>query len=182
MNGMAAYSAKAQPYLDAIAQVAFASQSVRDWLLRDTSHAARYAAATSLHSEQAAARPDTKQPFHCNDGCGRGSRCTCRPEGSTGLETDLMLFLGARDGRRFAVHVEVKHPGEPLRPGEADADPLRAASWARGAYQPGSVIPHDDWLTVILRSDEERTSPTLAPFQRRICHSEARGMMSGHPA
>jgi hypothetical protein len=182
MSGGAAYSAKAQPFLDAIAQAAFASRSVQDWLLRDTPHAAHYAGATSLHVAQAAARPTTKQPFYCNYWCGRDARCTCRPEGSTGLETDLMLFLGAGEGRRLAIHVEFKHAGEQLRPGQAEAYPMRAACWAGGNYRPGSVMPHDDWLTAIFCGDDECTAPALAPFQRRIGHGEARGMIPGYPA
>lgn len=178
---MAAYSTKAQPYLDAIALAAFSQPRVRDWLLLGTELEARYAGAASLHEEQAAVRPGTRQPFYCNYWCGRDARCTCRPKGSTGLESDLMLFLGTPDGRRLGLHIEFKHTGEPLRPGQAEAYPMRAACWAEGPYRPRGVLAHDDWLTVLFCGDEDLVSPRLAPFQRRIGHAEARKVIAGYP-
>ena len=177
-----AYSSKAQPFLDTIAEAVFLSQTVRDWLVAETRHAQVYTGAKSLHREQERLRPDTKQPFYCNYWCGKDSRCTCRVEGSRSLETDAMFFLEAGSGRRLGVHVEFKHAGEPLLPGQAEGYPLRADCWARRSQRPRTVVPHDDWLTVIFCGDAETREPAVAPFDRRIGHGEARRMIPGYPA
>ena len=80
-----AYSGKAQPYLDAIAESVFASQTVRDWLIIGTPAERAFTGASVLIDEQRAVRwttKETKQPFWANYWCGRDSRCTCRIEGS----------------------------------------------------------------------------------------------------
>lgn len=175
------YSDKAQPYLDAIAAAVFASQSVRDWLVADTPLAREYRGASSLHHEQKSLRPGTKQPFYCNYWCGKDSRCTCRIDGSRSLETDAMFFMEAGSRRRLAVHVEFKHAGEPLRPGQAEGYPLRASCWADRSKRPRSVLPHDDWLTVIFCGDMETDGEAVASFDRRIGHGEARRTIPGYP-
>ena len=109
-----AYSSKAQPFLDTIAEAVFLRQTVRDWLVAETRHAQVYTGAKSLHRERERLRPDTKQPFYCNYWCGKDSPCTCRIEGSRSLETDAMFFLEAGSGRRLGVHVEFNHAGEPF--------------------------------------------------------------------
>ncbi|MXW93089.1 MAG: hypothetical protein F4114_12210 [Rhodospirillaceae bacterium] len=175
------YSDKAQPYLDAIANAVFSEQSARDWLVARTHHTPAYNGARSLHREQHALRPKTKQPFYCNYWCGKDARCTCRIAGSKSLETDAMFFLEAGSGRRLAAHVEFKHPGEPLRLGQAEGYPLRAACWADRDRCPGTVLPHDDWLTVIFCGDTEIDDRSVDPFDRRIGHSEARATIPGYP-
>ncbi len=175
------YSRRAQPFLDAIAEAVFSGQAVRDWLVAETRHAQVYIGARSLHREQARLRPNTKQPFYCNYWCGKDSRCTCRVAGSRSLETDAMFFLEAESGRRLGVHVEFKHVSEPLLPGQAEGYPLRADCWARRDKRPGTVVPHDDWLTVIFCGDAETGELAVAPFDRRIGHGEARKMIPGYP-
>src|SRR5580658_10099968 len=100
---MPAYSGKAQPYLDAIARGVFASSQVRIWLIKGTSAEPEYNDSTVLIDEQRAVRwrtKPTKQPFWANYWCGRDSRCTCRIEGSKGLESDAIFFF-----RNASVHV-----------------------------------------------------------------------------
>ena len=175
-------SSRAQPFLDAAAEVVFSSQTVRDWLVARTRHAQAYTGAKSLHREQERLRPGTKQPFYCNYWCGKDSGCTCRIEGSRSLETDAMFFLEAGSGRRLGMHVEFKHAGEPLLPGQAEGYSLRAECWAtRRIYDPRTVLPHDDWLTVIFCGDVETQEPAVAPFDRRIGHGEAGRIVPGYP-
>ncbi len=178
---MSSYSSKAQPFLDAIAAAAFTDGRVRNWIIAGTRHEDRYAFAVSLHELQKEYRPGTKQPFYVNYWCGRDKRCTCRIEGSSSLETDLMLLFMAPTGRRLGVHVEFKHPKEALSHGQAQGYPLRAECWRGGGYRPGTVAPYDDWLTVIFCADQELESPALAPFDRRIGHGEVRGIVPGYP-
>jgi hypothetical protein len=92
---MPAYSGKAQPYLDAIAESVFTSQDVRDWMVAGTPMEANYAGSVALIDEQRAVRwrtKPTKQPFWANYWCGRNSRCTCRIEGSKAIESDAISF------------------------------------------------------------------------------------------
>ena len=175
------YSYKAQPYLDAIANAVFSDQSVRDWLVTTTRHEPAYFGAKSLDREQQSVRPGTKMPFYCTYFCGRDSDCTCRIAGSKSLETDAMFFLEAVSGRRLAAHVEFKHPGEPLQPGQAEGYSLRAACWADRDRCPGTVLPHGDWLTVIFCGDEDLHNRSVDPFDRRIGYSEARKTIPGYP-
>ena len=147
-----------------------------------THHAEVYTGAVSLHKQQERLRPGTKLPFHCTYFCGKDSRCTCRIDGSRSLETDAMFFMEAGSGQRLGVHVEFKHTGELLRPRQAEGYPLRAACWVRRSQCPRIVVPHDDWLTVIFCGDAETQEPTVAPFDRRIGHVEARKVTPGYPA
>jgi hypothetical protein len=57
---MLAYSGKAQPYLDAIAEGVFTSQDVRDWLIAGTPMERNYTGAGVLIDEQRAVRCRTK--------------------------------------------------------------------------------------------------------------------------
>lgn len=178
----AAYGHRAQPMLDSLAQAAFGLGAVRDWLVAGTRVEGAYTGAASLHAAQAALRPGTKQPFYCNYHCGRDAACTCRPPGSRGLETDLMLFLQGKGGRVLAVHVEYKHPGEALAHGQARAYPMRAACWCAGDYRPRRVMAHDDWLTVILCDPARHGEADLAQFDRVVTHAEAAAHVPGWPA
>jgi hypothetical protein len=111
---MPAYSERAQPYLDAIAEGAFTSQDIRDWLIAGTPAEANYAGSGALIDEQRAVRwqiKPTEQPFWANYHCGRDSRCTCRIEGSKALESDAIFFFRNSLDRVLAVHVEFKHTG-----------------------------------------------------------------------
>lgn len=178
---MVRYSHKAAPYLDAFALAMFASPELRDWLLQGTEFEASYAGAECLNDMQHALRPNTKQPFYVNYWCGRDSRCTCRPPGSKGLETDLMIFLRNGQGRKLGIHIEFKHPKETLSFGQAEAYPMRASCWATGSYRPRSVMAHDDWMTAILCGDDELGSSALEPFQRQMGHRAAARLIPGWP-
>jgi len=72
-----AYSSKAQPYLDAIANGVFSSESVGDWLLKGIPFEADYLGSHALIEEQRKVRwqkATTKQPFWANYWCGKDSR------------------------------------------------------------------------------------------------------------
>jgi hypothetical protein len=95
---MPAYSGKAQPYLDAIAASVFTSREVRNWLIKGTPAEANYVGSSVLTEEQRALRwraKPTKQPFWANYWCGPDSRCSCRIDGSKGLESDAIFFFFA---------------------------------------------------------------------------------------
>ncbi len=172
----------AQPYLDAIAAAIHAGQDIRDWLVAGTRGDA-WRGALSLHDRQhALRRKGQKQPFYCNYHCGLDSRCTCRPDGTTALETDLMAFLAHDTGKVLALHLEFKHHREPLKPGQAAAYPMRAACWARGDHCPRTVMPHDAWMTVIVCDPAFHPAAELAHFDRVLSHADAATRIPGWPA
>ncbi len=182
---MPAYSAKAQPYLDAIAEGVFTSQDVRDWVIRGTPAEVNYTGSSILIDEQRAVRwrsKPTKQPFWANYYCGRDSRCTCRTNGSKALETDAIFFLRNSSSRILAVHVEFKRPNEPLLFGQPEAYPLRAACFANTHHARRTLNAHDDWTTVIFCGTDLLSDQRLSCFQRVITHVEAAMMISGYPA
>jgi hypothetical protein len=181
---MAAYSEKAQPYLDALAASIFTSQDVRDWLIKGTPVEAEYTGSAVLIDEQRAvrwARGPTKQPFWANYWCGRDSRCTCRIEGSRGLESDAIFFFRNSSGRILAVHSEFKHANEPFGFGQPEAYPLRAACFVETYHERRTVNPHHDWTTAIFCGPESLADPRLSHFQRVITHDEAARMIASYP-
>lgn len=182
---MPAYSGKAQPYLDAIAEGVFASLDVRNWLIKDTPVEADYSGARPLVDEQRAVRwrkQRTKQPFWANYWCGRDSSCTCRIEGSRGLESDAIFFMQNSSNRVLAVHIEFKHPNEAFGFGQPEAYPLRAACFAKTYQQRPTINAHQDWTTVLFCGSEALADPRLSCFQRVITHDEAAKMIEGYPA
>ena len=181
---MTAYSGKAQPYLDAIAQAVFASQEVRNWLIRGTPSEQSYAGADVLIEEQRGVRwasKPTKQPFWANYWCGKDSRCVCRIEGSKGLESDAIFFLRNGAERTLAVHVEFKHPFESFGYGQPEAYPLRAACFARTHRERATLNAHHDWATVLFCGAECLSDERLSHFQRVITHEEAARVIPGYP-
>lgn len=182
---MPAYSGKSQPYLNAIAENLFASQSARNWLIKGTPAATSYTDADVLIDEQRMVRwhsRPTKQPFWANYWCGLDSACTCRIEGSRGLESDAIFFFRNKIDRTLAVHVEFKHPSEAFGFGQPEAYPLRAACFANTYGKRRTLNPHHDWATVLFCGAEALADPRLANFQRVITHQEARQRLKGYPA
>lgn len=182
---MVAYSEKAQPYLNAIAAGMFGDQSIRDWIVEGTSHEAAYLGADILIDEQRKVRwhaKPTLQPFWANYWCGRDSRCSCRIEGSRGLESDAIFFFRNIAGRVLAVHVEFKHVGESFGFGQPEAYPLRAACFARTHAERKTLNAHHDWTTVLFCGPDELSDPRLHHFERVITHTEANSRLHGYPA
>jgi hypothetical protein len=170
---MPAYSGKAQPFLDAIAASVFASQATRNWLIAGTPAEGSYKDCSVLVDEQRLKRGLTKQPFWANYWCGRDSKCTCRIEGSKGLESDAIFFFKNSEDRILALHVEFKHPKEKFGFGQPEAYPLRAACFAQTYGQRSSLNPHHEWATVIFCGAETLSDPRISCFQRIITHAEA---------
>lgn len=181
---MTDYSAKAQPFLDAIAEGVFTSQDIRDWLIAGTPHQVNYVGSVALTDDQRAVRwksKPTKQPYWANYWCGRDSRCTCRIEGSSGLESDAIFFLRNALGRVLAVHVEFKHTHEPFGFGQPEAYPLRAACFSSTYRERPTLNPHQDWSTVIFCGADALQDKRLSAFQRVIIHAEAARMIQAYP-
>ena len=181
---MPAYSGKAQPNLDAIAEGVFSSIGFRNWIIEGTSAAAKYHDALPLIDEQRDvrwAKKPTKQPFWANYWCGRDTRCTCRVYGSKGLESDAIFFLKNENWRRLAIHVEFKHSREQFSFGQAACYPLRADCFSKTHQQRSTLNAHEDWITVIFCDDAALRKEELECFDRIIRHSDAAGYLAGWP-
>lgn len=182
--GMSPYSARALPFLTAIAENIFVSQDARNWIIQGTPAATDYTDAEVLIDEQRALRcrgRAPKQPFWANYWCGRDRHCTCRIEGSRALESDAIFFFRNHHGRVLAVHVEFKCRGEQFLFGQPEAYPLRAACFARTHQQRPKVNAHDDWVTVIFCDKASLGEPRLSNFQRIITHDEAAQILARYP-
>jgi hypothetical protein len=94
----------------------------------------------------------------------------CRCAGCSGKETDLLAIFEATPKFRFALHIEVKHPGDKFKADgiQPAGYPLRAACWALAA--PSNVLPHHQACSVLLFSERNRLmySPHLHHFQGLI--------------
>lgn len=77
----------------------------------------------------------------------------CNCSGCGGQETDLLAIFEALSGARFALHVEVKHPGDGFKADgrQARAYGERARCWVM--KPPRAVLPHQDAATMLLCSE-----------------------------
>jgi hypothetical protein len=122
----------------------------RSWVLRQTKFAVFANEARPLHREMHSKRsPGTKYWWrsHFTEAC----RCF----GCSGQETDLLAIFETATGLRFALHVEVKQPGDRFdkKPNQAAAYPVRALCWATNGKTPARVLPHTEATTVLLCSE-----------------------------
>jgi hypothetical protein len=79
----------------------------------------------------------------------------CRCQGCSGQETDLLAIFEAETGFRFAVHFEVKHPGDKFKEGgrQAASYPVRAQCWSSEGKTPAKVLRHSMATTALLCSN-----------------------------
>ncbi|KJC60481.1 hypothetical protein UP10_12775 [Bradyrhizobium sp. LTSPM299] len=151
-------------------------------MIEGTAAEAEYLGSHALLEEQRRVRwrtGKTKQEFWANYWCGKDSRCTCRIEGSKGLETDAIFFLRSRSNRVLAVHVEFKHAFEAFKYGQPESYPLRASCFAKNT--PPKINPHSDWTTVLFCGEDMLSDERVSNFQRVITHDEAAVVISGYP-
>jgi hypothetical protein len=108
----------------------------------------------------------------------------CRCGGCSGQETDILAIfetegdkLSERD-RRFAIHVEVKHPRDEFKEAkdgklsQAEAYRVRARCWV--AKKPKRVLAHTDATTLLLCSETRRRDyePHSKHFDKMITFEE----------
>lgn len=76
------------------------------------------------------------------------ARCKCF--GCSGSEVDVFAVFADDDGRRFALHVEVKNPKDNFDPEKRQGEryAVRAACWAQSP--PPTVPAHVDACTILL--------------------------------
>lgn len=135
----------------------------RSWVLRRTVFAEFADEARLLDQEMFLKRsPGTKTWWrsHFQEAC----RCT----GCSGKETDLLAIFHTKAAGRFALHLEVKHPGDDFKDGQAAAYPTRANCWI--AKTPEHVLPHVAATCGLLFSESRRDeyAPHLEHFPAKF--------------
>lgn len=153
----------AEPVAKALVDV----PAFRDWLLCRAGLAISGQTARLLHEEMRANRSPRARYWW-------RSYYTeaCRCPGCRGQETDLLAVFEAAGDDRFALHVEVKRPGDKFKNRQAAAYPLRAACWLKNP--PRSVLRHKRAKTMLLFAENCRGShgPHLIHFDACVTFEE----------
>lgn len=58
---------------------------------------------------------------------------------------------------------------------------MRAKCWAMGSYRPQTVMPHHDWLTVLICDPAFHDESDLKWFDKVVSHSDIRLWIAGYP-
>lgn len=158
----------AEPFADALEK----DPTFGFWLLRKTVFADFADEARLLNREMLAKRSPTAKNWwqsHYQE----KSRCGCA--GCCGRETDILAIFQNATGMRFALHIEVKHPGDGFKKkDQAAAYPLRAQCWVKKT--PERVLAHAYATTALLFSNNKRDeyAPHLGHFRTLITLEEVK--------
>ncbi len=177
---MANYSELELRYARPVAERLIESGAFRSWFLAGTRFQGDYLNALTIGDVQRGLRsPKMTNPFWFNYFCGRNSKCACKV--GTGIETDILLLFERPDGRRLALHIEIKRPGEHLGDGQAKSYSRRAACWANPLTRSKTVPPHQDYLTALVCGRELASDKRLGCFDKVVFHDEIAGHFTTYP-
>ncbi len=157
------YGCREYPYAVAFAEALKEDRSFRSWLLSQTKFVSQADDARLIHEEMLARRSKgTKQYWNSHF----HTKCDCYGcRGSLeSRETDVLAIFEGRVGFRFAIHVEIKRPGDKFK--DADQAPayrVRAQCWR--TKPPERVLPHSDAIAMLIFSEAQRSS-----FASEIAH------------
>jgi hypothetical protein len=162
----------ARPIADALADNA----AFRAWMLGRTRFAESASTARLLDMEMLAKQSKGAKSWwasHFSEAC----RCI----GCRGQETDLLAIFEAPQAFRFAVHFEVKHPGDRFKEGgtQAAAYPVRAACWVD--TPPKRILRHSAATTALLYAAAKTAeySDHLSIFESKVTFEEIRESFPG---
>lgn len=175
---MANYSELELRYARPIAAAILESGDFRKWLLAGTKHEASEARPVGEIQGSLRNQP-LKNPYWFNYWCGKDAKCDCRI--GTGIETDILLILDCADSRRLGLHIEIKRPGEHLGNGQAESYPRRAACWANPDTKPKTVLPHQDFLTMLICGRDLASDERLRYFDKVIFHDDVAQRIEIYP-
>lgn len=163
--------AYAQPFADRLQS----DHAFRSWVLRKTEFKDVAEDARLLAGEMLALRgPGTAFYWRSH----YTEKCRCA--GCSGQETDVLSVFEGPSGDRFAIHTEVKHPGDKFgSPRQAASYRLRARCWS--AKPPKSVVPHSRAATMLLCSEAKlgEYDPHLAHFDTVLTFEEIEAACPG---
>jgi hypothetical protein len=155
----------AEPFAEALVN----NLTFRSWVLGKTKFADSCNSARLLDREMLAKRSAGTRYWwrsHFSEAC----RCC----GCSGKETDLLAIFETVAELRFALHVEVKRPGDKFKADQAAAYPVRAMCWSTNGRTPSKILRHSDAATLLLFSNENRQefAPHLTYFDTLITFEE----------
>jgi hypothetical protein len=139
----------AEPFAEALVN----DSAFRTWVVQQTEFAGFAQDCRLLHEEMKQRRSGVSQNWwrsHYTE--------VCRCLGCSGKETDILAIFEAKNGLRFALHIEVKHPRDRFKSDgvQSRGYPIRASCWI--GNPPLNVLPHSQATTVLLfsatKSDE----------------------------
>jgi hypothetical protein len=175
----------AQPYLGAIACGVRDNSKCRDYLIDGTEYELSYKNCKPLWTEQWKQRdPGDKMkcPFWSNYWYNPCKYCNCKIEKSVSMEIDAIFFFQNSQGRRLAIHIEMKRVGEPLSGGQAEAYRPRAACFRDGRRERAAILPHHDFLTVLFCGKDVDVVQMKRHFDQVIYHNDASLIFPSYPA
>jgi hypothetical protein len=180
IKNMKAYSDLELRYARPIANAILQGAKFRNWLLSGTRHATYGKDGTPAGDIQGGYRSKgLKNPYWFNYWCPKDSKCECRI--GSGLETDIFLVLERPTTERLGIHIEVKRPNDKLGDGQAESYPRRAACWANPNTRPKTVMPHDDFLTILFSGRELANHKLVTHFDKVIFHDEVALKIAVYP-
>ena len=175
------YQLSAQPYLAAIAIGVKTERASREFLLKGTEYARSYQNAEPLWQLQWQARGHTKCPFWSNYWFNPCDSCDCLIDKSVSMEIDALFFLENSEGKRLAIHLEMKRNGEALSLGQAEAYGPRARCYRDQRRVRKGVLRHDHFMTVLFCGASTDVATVGLYFNRVILHEDARIAFPGYP-
>jgi hypothetical protein len=178
------YQPEAQPYLDAIARGVRDEAAARAFLLIGTKYSQTYAGAEPLWQEQWKRRdPGCSMicPFWSNYWYEPCQSCDCRIDESVSMEIDAIFVLRNTEGKKIAVHIEMKRDYEPLSIGQSEAYRPRAACYRDRRRVRKTLLEHDHFVTVLFCGLGTDIPLVNCYFDNVILHKHARKVFAGYP-
>jgi hypothetical protein len=168
---MGRYGHNEYRYARPIAEELERNTSFRSWVLTRTKFAQFSQEAELLHEQQKLCRTPQSENWWRSHFAGPSyqfkSECGER-------ETDLLAIFGVRNDFRFAIHFEVKAPGDRFGIDQALDYQRRAVCWSGRGRAPRTVLPHDEATTVLCceREFAERVASEVSNFPTIITFEE----------
>jgi hypothetical protein len=176
---MAPYSNQELRYARPVAEALLESGPFRQWLLAGTKHqnSALEARPVGEIVQGSIRSPNMKNPYWFNYFC--HTKCSCKI--GTGIETDILLIFDCANGRRLALHIEIKRPGKTLDIGQAESYPRRAACWANPITRYAKVPKHQDFLTMLICGREIESDERRLLFDKVVFHDQVAQRIQIYP-
>ena len=177
---MARYGGNEWPYALSIAEALASETTFRVWFLEQTIFRQHAVNARLMLEEQKSTRSKSSETWWRSYWTGSSypyfADCGER-------ETDLLAVFESKVDFRFALHIEVKAPGDRFGDNQARDYPRRAACWKGRDRAPRTVVPHDDATTVLCCpiAFAEKHKAEAAHFDTVVSHEQTATVLPAFP-
>jgi hypothetical protein len=183
---MAKYSPLEFRYARPLARAIMTRPDFRHWLLRRTKYASVAAGSCPVPKLQAKIRKKKEQRrwYWFNHFC--RDTCSCQVEGwkpgdTRRTETDILIILREPFGLNFALHIEVKPPGEDFRQWQAETYPRRGKCWSNPETRPATVLEHVGFVTLLACDKNLKGDIRTKSFDHVVYHDDIAQWISPYP-